>query len=87
MLSSSEARATGADACRAQTDAAPSPALPSQGYKFGAKLVRGAYMVVERKRAKKLGVPSPIHDTLDDTHASYNKCVFVCVCVRVGVGK
>ncbi|KAL6772171.1 PDY2 [Auxenochlorella protothecoides x Auxenochlorella symbiontica] len=45
------------------------------GYRFGAKLVRGAYMVVERRRAAELGVPSPIHDSLAATHESYDACV------------
>lgn len=43
-----------------------------QGFVFGAKLVRGAYMHSERKRAAELGIPSPICDTLEDTHNSYN---------------
>ncbi|KAL0089917.1 FAD-linked oxidoreductase-like protein [Phycomyces blakesleeanus] len=41
-------------------------------FTFAAKLVRGAYMVSERKRAQQLNYPSPIHDSLEDTHASYN---------------
>ncbi|KAI9488936.1 FAD-linked oxidoreductase-like protein [Zychaea mexicana] len=43
-----------------------------ENFAFAAKLVRGAYMVSERKRAIEMGYPSPIHDTLEDTHASYN---------------
>jgi proline dehydrogenase len=43
-----------------------------ENYTFGAKLVRGAYMVSERKRAEEMGYVSPIHETLEDTHASYN---------------
>ncbi|KAF7725879.1 hypothetical protein EC973_009211 [Apophysomyces ossiformis] len=43
-----------------------------ENFTFAAKLVRGAYMVSERKRAKEIGYPSPIHDTIEDTHASYN---------------
>lgn len=35
--------------------------------------VRGAYMVLERQRAQDLGYPSPIHDTVADTHANYNE--------------
>lgn len=45
------------------------------GYKFGAKLVRGAYMVFERRHAQALGLPSPIHATIEDTHASYDQAV------------
>ncbi|KAI9479603.1 FAD-linked oxidoreductase-like protein [Zychaea mexicana] len=46
-----------------------------ENFGFAAKLVRGAYMVMERKRAAQLGYPSPIHDTLEDTHDSYNNGV------------
>jgi len=45
------------------------------GYHFGTKLVRGAYMEHERKVAEKLGYPSPIHDTPEDTHACYDAAV------------
>ncbi|CAH1762602.1 3518_t:CDS:2 [Entrophospora sp. SA101] len=41
-------------------------------FTFALKLVRGAYMVSERELAKKLGNPDPIHNTLQDTHNSYN---------------
>lgn len=41
-------------------------------YHFGAKLVRGAYMHSERQRAMNLQIASPIHDTIEDTHASYD---------------
>lgn len=41
---------------------------------FGAKLVRGAYMVAERKRAKALGHESPIWDTKSDTNDCFNEC-------------
>ena len=42
---------------------------------FGAKLVRGAYMESERLLASVADVPSPIHDTIEDTHACYNDSV------------
>jgi proline dehydrogenase len=45
------------------------------GYHFGVKLVRGAYMHSERLRAKSKGYPSPIHDTIEDTHVNYNKAL------------
>jgi len=45
------------------------------GKKFAAKLVRGAYMKHERDRAKELGLPDPINDSIDATHASYNSSV------------
>ncbi|KAI9469025.1 MAG: FAD-linked oxidoreductase-like protein [Benjaminiella poitrasii] len=41
-------------------------------FTLAAKLVRGAYMVSERKRAEDMGYESPIHETLEETHASYN---------------
>ncbi|KAJ1661460.1 hypothetical protein GGF38_003618 [Coemansia sp. RSA 25] len=43
-----------------------------EGWRFGAKLVRGAYMELERERAAALAQPSPIHATLEDTHAAYD---------------
>lgn len=46
-----------------------------EGWKFGAKTVRGAYMHGERARAQQLGYADPIHPTIDATHASYNGCV------------
>lgn len=41
-------------------------------YHFACKLVRGAYMESERARAKEMGYDSPIHDTIEDTHKTYN---------------
>lgn len=41
-------------------------------FRFAAKLVRGAYMVQERKRARDKGYVDPIHDTIEDTHANYD---------------
>lgn len=43
-----------------------------EGWFFACKLVRGAYMVLERKRAQDHGVESPIWDTLEETHECYN---------------
>ncbi|KAJ2881892.1 proline dehydrogenase [Coemansia aciculifera] len=43
-----------------------------EGWRFGAKLVRGAYMELERERAAELSQPSPIHATLSETHAAYD---------------
>jgi proline dehydrogenase len=50
-----------------------------EGWKFGAKLVRGAYMYLERARAEELHYPSPVWDSLDETHANYNRCLDVLV--------
>lgn len=44
------------------------------GVPMGFKLVRGAYMSSERRLAFSLGVKSPIHDSIEDTHACYNDC-------------
>jgi proline dehydrogenase len=44
-------------------------------YHLGAKLVRGAYMESERELAQKLGLESPVHDTIEDTHQNYNDAV------------
>ena len=44
-------------------------------YHFGAKLVRGAYMIYERQRARELDYPSPIHDDVFATHNSYDNIV------------
>uniref|UniRef100_H3G771 Proline dehydrogenase n=1 Tax=Phytophthora ramorum TaxID=164328 RepID=H3G771_PHYRM len=44
-------------------------------FRFAAKLVRGAYMVQERKRARDKGYTDPIHDTIEDTHVNYDSQV------------
>jgi hypothetical protein len=47
-------------------------------YSFGVKIVRGAYMVSERSRANELSYSSPINETIEDTHKSFNKaCEFL----------
>ena len=46
---------------------------------LGAKLVRGAYMEKERKRAAEMGYPSPIQDTKDDTDRDFNDAIKYCV--------
>jgi hypothetical protein len=45
-----------------------------EGWLFGAKLVRGAYMVQERALAAEKGYKDPIHATLAGTHACYHAC-------------
>mmetsp|Transcript_42388 Transcript_42388/g.104279 ORF Transcript_42388/g.104279 Transcript_42388/m.104279 type:complete len:195 (+) Transcript_42388:1-585(+) len=42
------------------------------GFKLGVKQVRGAYLETERRRAEARNVQSPVHDTLQATHDSYN---------------
>jgi hypothetical protein len=46
-----------------------------KGYSFGIKLVRGAYMVSERERAMRLGIKSPIHPNIEETHKAYNQAL------------
>ena len=45
------------------------------GYKVGAKLVRGAYIEKERRRAAEMEYKSPIHITKDETDEDFDKAV------------
>jgi len=45
------------------------------GYTFACKVVRGAYLEHEAKYAKLHGQPNPIHDSIEDTHSCYDRCV------------
>ena len=44
-----------------------------EGFRVGAKLVRGAYMFHERDHAAKKGCASPVYDAIEETHASYDR--------------
>lgn len=46
---------------------------------LGAKLVRGAYMEKERRRARELGVESPIQPDKESTDRDYNAGVEFCI--------
>ena len=46
---------------------------------LGAKLVRGAYMEKERKRAAEMGYPSPIQADKQSTDNDYNAAVKFCI--------
>jgi len=46
-----------------------------EDFYWAAKLVRGAYMNLERDRAKSMNYTSPIQDTKDATHENYNNMV------------
>jgi proline dehydrogenase len=49
------------------------------GYHIGAKLVRGAYMEKERKRAAERNYPSPIQDSKENSDRDYNAALEFCV--------
>jgi proline dehydrogenase len=51
----------------------------ANGYIFGVKLVRGAYMEKERERAQEVGYASPIHATKADTDADYDAAMDYCL--------
>ena len=51
----------------------------NEGYSFGVKLVRGAYMEKERKRAEVNTYPSPINKTKEETDRIYNKAITICI--------
>jgi len=48
-------------------------------YIAAVKLVRGAYMEKERARAEEMGYASPVWDTIEETHKSYNDGLRYCV--------
>lgn len=51
----------------------------AKGYILGAKLVRGAYMEKERKRAEDMGYPSPIQPDKASTDKDYDAAVSFCL--------
>jgi len=50
-----------------------------EGYKVGAKLVRGAYMEKERARAKEYGYEDPIQPDKASTDLQYNDALEYCI--------
>jgi proline dehydrogenase len=54
-------------------------AAKQRGFLLGAKLVRGAYMEKERKRAAEKGYPSPIQPDKETTDKDYNEAVRFCI--------
>ncbi len=51
----------------------------AQGYLYGAKLVRGAYMEKERKRAEELGYRSPIHNSKGEVDKDFDEAIDICL--------
>lgn len=51
----------------------------SGNYFLGIKLVRGAYMEKERKRAAENNYPSPIHDSKEHTDRDYDAALLFCI--------
>ena len=51
----------------------------TDGFFLGAKLVRGAYMEIERERAQKNGYPSPIQPNKEATDRDYNAAIAFCL--------
>ena len=51
----------------------------SEKFNLGVKLVRGAYMEKERKRALDNNYPSPIHETKENTDKEFNDSLHFCV--------
>lgn len=51
----------------------------ANGYRVGAKLVRGAYMEKERERANEMGYPDPIQPDKAATDQDYNHALRFCM--------
>lgn len=54
-------------------------AAVERNFILGAKLVRGAYMEKERKRAEEMGYPSPIQPNKENSDRDYNAGVKFCI--------
>ncbi|NLZ96307.1 MAG: proline dehydrogenase, partial [Bacteroidales bacterium] len=48
----------------------------SEGFYLGLKIVRGAYMEIERERAKKMGYSSPIQPSKEATDKDFNDIIY-----------
>ena len=54
-------------------------AAVERNFILGAKLVRGAYMEKERKRAMQMGYPSPIHPDKESSDKDFNETIKFCI--------
>ncbi|OVA12509.1 Proline dehydrogenase [Macleaya cordata] len=52
-------------------------AAEKMGIVLGLKLVRGAYLSSESQLANSLGFASPIHGSIQETHACYDECASI----------
>lgn len=50
-----------------------------EGFKVGVKIVRGAYLDKENKRAQEMGYPTPIQPTKQATDDDYNEALKLCI--------
>lgn len=59
----------------------------TEGFFLGAKIVRGAYMEIERERAAEKGYPSPIQPDKPSTDRDYDEAILFCLenLDRIGV--
>ena len=58
-----------------------------EGFAFGAKLVRGAYLVLERERAREKGYSDPVHPDFEATTGSFHRSIDrMLLCVAAGGG-
>lgn len=51
----------------------------TQNFHIGVKIVRGAYMEIERERALEKGYPSPIQPTKEAADHDYNEAILFCL--------
>lgn len=58
-----------------------------EGFAWGGKVVRGAYVDSERRRAAAANMPSPCWPSIEETHRCYDECARIAVEEGVFAGK